>query len=397
MSTILLESVGKRYRQTTEGTSLIPGRKRRASHMWALHDVDLRIDAGETVGVIGRNGSGKTTLLRLLAGVSAPTTGRLRVVGSTAPLIGVGVGFNPELTGRENVFVNGELLGLSPARVRERFDDIVEFAELEHFLDTPVKFYSSGMFLRLAFAVAIHVEPDVLLVDEVLAVGDLAFQLKCFDRMRELQERGTTIVVVTHSMVMVRWMCQRAVVLHGGAKRFDGPVDDAIGEYHALIEMAAGDDVSEAAAVTLELIDGDGEPQRRVLAGEPLRLRVHADFAVETGPVTLHVVVGHAQVPGVYDVTLPMATGGAGGYGPGRPLDATVRLENRLLGGTFTATLHLEPAAGGPPIVSPTAVSFFVASDARPFGLADLGGDLVVAGRPVPLGGDGAYRTGPRA
>jgi hypothetical protein len=197
-------------------------------------------------------------------------------------------------------------------------------------------------------------------------------------------------------MIMVRWMCQRAVVLHGGEKRFDGPVDDAIGEYHALIEMAADDDVNEAAAVTMELVDGDGQPQRRVLAGEPLRLRVHADFAVETEPVTLHVVVGHAQVPGVYDVTLPMATGGAGGYGPGRPLDATVRLENRLLGGTFTATLDLEPAAGGPPIGSTTAVSFFVASDARPFGLADMGGDLVVSGRRVPLGGDGAYRTGPR-
>jgi ABC-type polysaccharide/polyol phosphate transport system ATPase subunit len=365
--------------------------------MWALHDIDLGIDSGETVGVIGRNGSGKTTLLRLLAGVSAPTTGRLRVVGSTAPLIGVGVGFNPELTGRENVFVNGELLGLSSARLRERFDDIVDFAELEGFLDTPVKFYSSGMFLRLAFSVAIHVEPDVLLVDEVLAVGDLAFQLKCFDRMRELQQRGTTIMVVTHSMIMVRWMCQRAVVLHRGEKRFDGAVDDAIGEYHALMELGAGDDVSEAAAVTLELVDGLGQPQRRVLAGEPLRLRVHADFAVETGPVTIHLVVGHAQVPGVYDVTLPMATESAGGYGPGRPLDATVRLENRLLGGTFTATLHLEPAAGGPPLGSTTPLSFFVASDARPFGLADLGGDLVVAGRPVPLDGDGAYRAGQRA
>src|SRR5689334_13465022 len=185
-----LQRVGKRYLQHRHGDDILARRLltpwrwggHRAEH-WALRDIDFSVRAGETVGVIGRNGSGKTTLLRLLSGVSAPTTGRLRVAGSIAPLIGVGVGFSPELTGRENVFVNGQLLGMNEQEVRRRFDAIVDFSEIEDFIDTPVKYYSSGMFLRLGFSVAIHADPEVLLVDEILAVGDIAFQLKCLERM----------------------------------------------------------------------------------------------------------------------------------------------------------------------------------------------------------------------
>ncbi len=185
----------------------------RRTETWALRDLDLQIERGETVGVIGRNGSGKTTLLRLLSGVSAPTTGRLRVAGSIAPLIGVGVGFHPELTGRENVFVNGRLLGMSERQLRDRYDAIVDFSEIGDAIDMPVKYYSSGMFLRLGFSVAIHTDPEILLVDEILAVGDIAFQLKCLERMREVQARGTTIVVVTHNLHSLDQIAPRTVVL----------------------------------------------------------------------------------------------------------------------------------------------------------------------------------------
>ncbi|MCW2548999.1 MAG: transporter protein, partial [Mycobacterium sp.] len=185
---ISLQGVGKSYNKTVHGGDFLLKKLLRPGSwfsqpaddpLWALRDIDLTVARGETIGVIGRNGSGKTTLLRMLSGVSAPSTGHLRVVGSIAPLIGIGVGFHAELTGRENVMVNGRLLGMSDRELKRKFDDIDAFSEIEEFIDTPVKFYSSGMFLSLGFSVAIHTQPDVLLVDEILAVGDLAFQLKC--------------------------------------------------------------------------------------------------------------------------------------------------------------------------------------------------------------------------
>ena len=189
-----LQGVGKRYDLLRDDAMLLravlPFRRTERREHWAVRGVDLSIDPGETIGILGRNGAGKTTLLRMLAGVSRPTEGHATIRGRVAPLIGVGVGFHPEMTGRENVYVNGMLLGLSKAEVDARFDAIIDFAELTEFVDSPVKFYSSGMFMRLGFAVAVHTEPGIFLVDEVLAVGDIAFQLKCFERMRRLQAVG---------------------------------------------------------------------------------------------------------------------------------------------------------------------------------------------------------------
>jgi ABC-type polysaccharide/polyol phosphate transport system ATPase subunit len=217
--------------------SLLPFAKRTRTERWALRDLNLSVNPGETVGILGRNGAGKTTLLRLLAGVSRPTEGSLRIVGRIAPLISVGVGFHQEMSGRENVYVNGMLLGLTKAEVEARFDEIVAFAELKDFIDTPVKFYSSGMFMRLGFAVAVHVEPQVLLVDEVLAVGDIAFQLKCLDRMRALQQGGTTILLVSHSMHAIRLLCPRALVIRKGLLEFDGDAELAISRHHELMSI----------------------------------------------------------------------------------------------------------------------------------------------------------------
>ena len=200
----------------------------RTDDFTALHPLDLAIEAGESLALLGRNGSGKSTLLKLLAGVMAPDSGQVRVRGRLAGLLEVGAGFHPDLTGRENVFLNAAILGLSRAEVEERFDDIAAFADIGRFLDTQVRFYSSGMFLRLAFAVAVHTEPDVFLVDEILAVGDEAFRAKCLDRIERLAGEGRTLVVVSHDLPLVERLCSRGVLLDRGRLVADGPVRTAV-------------------------------------------------------------------------------------------------------------------------------------------------------------------------
>jgi ABC-2 type transport system ATP-binding protein len=190
----------------------------------ALDEVSLTIAQGESVGLLGLNGSGKSTLLKLVSGVLRPDNGTVRVRGRVAGLIEVGAGLHPDLTGRENVFLNGAILGMSEADIRTRFDAIVAFSEMEKFLDTEVKYYSSGMFLRLAFAVAVHTEPDVFLVDEILAVGDPPFRRKCVERIQQLSEEGRTLVVVSHDLPTVRQVCTRGILLDAGCKVEDGPI-----------------------------------------------------------------------------------------------------------------------------------------------------------------------------
>jgi ABC-type polysaccharide/polyol phosphate transport system ATPase subunit len=290
---IRLEDVGKRYWQLQERAmllrSLLPFGRPTRTELWALRNVDLSLDEGDVLGVIGPNGAGKTTLLRLLAGVTRPTTGRVTVRGRVAPLISVGVGFHREMSGRENVYVNGMLLGLSKAEVARRFDAIVDFAELADFIDTPVKFYSSGMFMRLGFAVAAHTDPQVLLVDEVLAVGDLAFQIKCAERMREIRAAGTTIVMVSHNLQSIRVLCPRAIVLGHGRVEFDGAVEEAIARHHQLLGQQRGRDggrpgavgeVHHLGGVTVSertLLAQDG-PAHYVASGTPLKLRLRVRF-----------------------------------------------------------------------------------------------------------------------
>jgi ABC-type polysaccharide/polyol phosphate transport system ATPase subunit len=191
---------------------------------WALRNVDLEVKEGEILGIIGRNGAGKSTLLKILSQITAPTEGKIKVKGRIASLLEVGTGFHPELTGRENVYLNGAILGMTRKEVRSKFDEIVAFADIHEFIDTPVKRYSSGMYVRLAFAVAAHLDPDVLIVDEVLAVGDVAFQKKCIGKMRSIKSEGRTIVLVTHSMALVEALAHRCVWMEDGEVRDSGPV-----------------------------------------------------------------------------------------------------------------------------------------------------------------------------
>jgi ABC-2 type transport system ATP-binding protein len=200
----------------------------------ALDGVSLSVDSGETVALLGHNGSGKSTLLKLISGVMRPSSGAVRVRGRIAGLIEVGAGFHPDLTGRENVYLNGAILGMDEATIRSRFDDIVAFSEIERFIDTEVKHYSSGMFLRLAFAVAVHTDPEIFLIDEILSVGDEPFQRKCIARIRELKAEGRTLVIVSHDLDMVAELCSRGVVLQSGNAVFDGSAPDAVARLRTL-------------------------------------------------------------------------------------------------------------------------------------------------------------------
>jgi ABC-type polysaccharide/polyol phosphate transport system ATPase subunit len=260
----------------------------RGEDVWALRDVSIRAEPGDAVGIVGRNGSGKSTLLRLLAGIIRPTSGRVDVGGRVGSLLELGAGFHPDLTGRENVYLNGSIHGLKRAYIREQMDEIVAFAGLERFIDLPVRTYSSGMYMRLGFAIASHLAADVLLLDEVFAVGDEGFQRKCFGKIAEFKRRGGTIVFVSHDAGSVERLCERAVLLRGGAVDFDGSTREAMARYHrqlaeerdpeergaGLSEWGSG----EARIVEATLVGPEGEARKQLLSGEPftLRLRIAA-------------------------------------------------------------------------------------------------------------------------
>lgn len=211
--------------------ALIRGEKTKESFT-ALNDISFEIKKGETIGIIGPNGSGKSTILKLIAGVMWPTSGKIKVIGSISPLIELGAGFHPELTGRENIFLNGAILGLSQKEITKNFDSIVDFAELQEFIDQPVKHYSSGMYMRLAFAVAVHVHPEILIVDEILAVGDTAFQKKCFAKMEEFKKsKEITIIFVSHSLGQVEKFCTRVIYINNHEIKYDGTPSTAVKKY----------------------------------------------------------------------------------------------------------------------------------------------------------------------
>ena len=210
---------------------LAPNGRAAAPTLWALRDVSFEIPPGQVVGIIGRNGAGKSTLLKVLSRITRPTTGRVEVYGRVGSLLEVGTGFHPELTGRENTYLSGAILGMRRAEIARKFDEIVAFAEVEKFIDTPVKYFSSGMYLRLAFSVAAHLEPDILIVDEVLAVGDMAFQRKCLNKMQDVQGHGRTVLFVSHSMPAISRLCQRVLLLSEGTIVRDGPAAEVVSHY----------------------------------------------------------------------------------------------------------------------------------------------------------------------
>jgi lipopolysaccharide transport system ATP-binding protein len=263
---------------------------------WALKDVSFDVKPGECVGIIGRNGAGKSTLLKVLSRIAEPTTGRAEVRGRMGSLLEVGTGFHPELTGRENVFLNGSILGMSRAEIRKKFDAIVEFAGVERFLDTPVKRYSSGMYVRLAFAVAVHLEPEILVVDEVLAVGDAGFQQKCFRKMEEVRRAGRTVLVVSHNLGAIQTLCTRALHLERGGVVGDDEPAAEVARYLARLLVASREPLSDRTdregAGTVRVTsfgyqDGRGSPVESAVCGDELRVVVGCESADADLPVEL--------------------------------------------------------------------------------------------------------------
>ena len=235
---------------------VLPGRGRRRDEFWALEDISFELPRGEVLGIVGSNGAGKSTLLKLLAQVTEPTRGSATVNGRLGALLEVGTGFHADLTGRDNIYLNGAILGMRRSEIRARFDDIVEFSGVGRFLDTPVKFYSSGMYVRLAFAVAAHLEPDILVVDEVLSVGDQAFQEKCLGRLREVTSAGRTVIFVSHNIPSVAALCTRGMLIESGRKSFEGTIEETIRTYLSRRKKLLGGGKLEGA-----VRDGTGEAQ----------------------------------------------------------------------------------------------------------------------------------------
>jgi len=263
-------------------SNLVTFGQRRQHHrttedFWALKDVGFGVKSGEVVGIIGRNGAGKTTLLKILSRITEPTTGSVRIKGRVSSLLEVGTGFHPELTGRENIFLNGAILGMNRFEIKRRFDEIVTFAEIEKFLDTPVKRYSSGMYIRLAFSVAAHLEPEILIVDEVLAVGDIGFQRKCLGKMENAANIGRTVLFVSHNMPAIHNLCSRLIVLDEGDKIFDGSIAEGIETYNDLMLENSQQPLAErldrqgsgdVKIESFEILNSKGSPVQQLITGE---------------------------------------------------------------------------------------------------------------------------------
>jgi lipopolysaccharide transport system ATP-binding protein len=306
---ISVRGVGKRYRladgernsfrtfrEAVTGVVAAPVRRLRraprpaATDLWALDDVTFDVEPGEVLGVIGRNGAGKSTLLKVLSRIVAPTRGSVVLRGRVGSLLEVGTGFHPELSGRENIFLNGAILGMSRTEIRRKFDEIVAFSEVERFLDTPVKRYSSGMYMKLAFAVASHLEPEILLVDEVLAVGDAQFQKKCLGKMGEVSRQGRTVLFVSHTMTAVKSLCSRAILVEAGRIALDGSVDAVVDRY-----LSGGTDMGKTGIIpedaprhrdapgealfrSVRMTDRAGNPTTQLYYGQPFRVHFVCDL-----------------------------------------------------------------------------------------------------------------------
>ncbi len=275
-----VRTLARKTRDMLHGRPIVQGDE--VEEFWALKDVSFEVKQGETLGIIGRNGAGKSTLLKVLSRITEPTQGRITLNGRVASLLEVGTGFHPELTGRENIFLNGAILGMTRREIQHKFDEIVAFAEVEQFLDTPVKRYSSGMYVRLAFAVAAHLEPEILVVDEVLAVGDAQFQKKCLGKMGDVAKAGRTVLFVSHQMAAIQRLCTKVVVLSKGHQSFNGEVEDAISHYLEVppIDSANGSipqnfkrtGTGEIRLTGFRVEDGDGRSLTTVACGKSLTL-----------------------------------------------------------------------------------------------------------------------------
>jgi lipopolysaccharide transport system ATP-binding protein len=286
--------------------------------IWALKDINFEVGQGEVVGVIGRNGAGKSTLLKVLSRITEPTTGRVDIYGRVGSLLEVGTGFHPELSGRENIYLNGAILGMKRSEIGRRFDEIVSFAEIENFIDTPVKHYSSGMYMRLAFAVAAHLEPEILLVDEVLAVGDAGFQKKCLGKMQDVGQQGRTVLFVSHNMDAILNLCERVIVIANGQVQYAGQTWEGVNSYRQIAsDLCEGEvDLSfhpsrPPGAIPLlkaiRLLDESGNPKGRFVTGEKIMFEFTFDPVIPLAKPQFGVGVEDSQGTRIFAVATYLA------------------------------------------------------------------------------------------
>ena len=379
---IEMRGVGKRYLKLDEQKALLrsvlPFSGTHRDALWALRGLDFDVEDGEAVGVLGANGAGKTTLLRLLAGVSRPTEGRVRVRGRIGPLISIGVGFHPEMSGRENAVLNGMLLGLTAKQARERLDEIIAFAELEEFIDTPVKFYSSGMAMRLGFAVIMHTDPTVLLMDEILAVGDAGFHIKCFDRLNALRARGATIVMVSHSMHMLRQLCQRGIVMRRGRVEHDGDIEEAIALHCATMSRLEDADQPRTVVDVVErsLVGGDDQAHHAHY-DDPIELRLRLRFYRDVPRFNVaFTIVGAMGVPAA---SHSRVVDRRHVFQAGDDIDVGVRFRARLGGGNYELVVRIHTEEGEVLGVSEGLI-LFVAGRPGSLGPVDLRATVAIDG-----------------
>lgn len=319
-----LKEVGKRYklgqvsskRMAEELRQWFAGAKDSENQVWALRDIAFQIEPGEVVGIIGKNGAGKSTLLKLLSRVTAPTCGEIKIRGRIASLLEVGTGFHPELTGRENIYLNGAILGMTRREMDRKLDEIVAFSGVEHYLETPVKRYSSGMYVRLAFAVAAHLEPDILVVDEVLAVGDADFQRKCIGKLNEVSRRdGRTVLFVSHNLASVKQLCRRGLLLESGRLVADGGIQEVLAQYQnrslGVSEFRATDSGPIQAGLGFSLWSARIKPEVGTVFSTDIGLKFELEFQIELGNHTIDVTFELRDAEGVVvfhtglDVILP--------------------------------------------------------------------------------------------
>jgi lipopolysaccharide transport system ATP-binding protein len=347
-------------------------RREKNESVWALRDVSFSVRPGEVLGIVGQNGAGKSTLLKILSRITEPTTGRAELYGRAGSLLEVGTGFHPELTGRENIFLNGAILGMTRPEIQRKFDEIVAFAELEKFLDTPVKRYSSGMYMRLAFSVAAHLDPEILVIDEVLAVGDAAFQKKCLGRMRDISTEGRTVLFVSHNMAAIRSLCERGILLAKGQKVFEGAAGECVDRYLAdvtqnatnevdLSEVRRGKGIDSTLKINkVRLVSPNGRPLVR--CGDPLEVELFFSVSEPLEDAVVGVNISSADNVSIMECRTSHA------YGPIQQLDRgeyaiKCRIEQNMLSPALYFLSVGGRCASKPLDYVPQAMTFEIYSD----------------------------------
>jgi ABC-type polysaccharide/polyol phosphate transport system ATPase subunit len=387
---VLVQNVSKLYRLYKKPSDrlkeLLPAVAPQHTDFWALKDISFQVERGETLSLVGPNGCGKSTLLQIVAGILQPTTGRVVTRGRIAALLELGAGFNPEFSGRENVYLNGEILGLSRAEIDRAMPSIEAFAEIGEFIDRPVKEYSSGMYVRLAFSTAIHVDPEVLIVDEALAVGDAVFANRCVRKFEELRERKITVLFVSHDLGLVKQLSDRAILLLGGRIEAQGKPSDVINRYIGLVlekqrsatekgdrvrgSFRHGDGTSEV--VGAEILNTRGEPVMSVASGEPITVRVRSRFHKPVSDPMVGILVRTRIGMDVYGTNTRIEQMPLGDFAAGDELEVDFQLECWLTPQSYTLTVATQNADGSSHDWLDDAIGFDVVDTRVAAGVANL-------------------------